>query len=159
MWPKPQETVNLVKFTEEIFNGKLIKVFCFEVMDHVLTEIKDAASTEMFRNEISKWKPKTAAVHIVKIFSIALDILTWLIVISVVACNYSLFFWNSHAGYYASQNASTEMGLRLRLLNSESCRVSGSTYEDFTNLFVIISVSFACLLIFSYLLTCFMKYF
>ena len=45
MWPKPQETANLVKFTEEIFNGKLIKVFCFEVMDHVLTEIKDAAST------------------------------------------------------------------------------------------------------------------
>ena len=23
MWPKPQETVDLVKFTEEIINGKL----------------------------------------------------------------------------------------------------------------------------------------
>ena len=38
MWPNPQETAELVTFTEEILNGKLR--FCVVIVDYMLQILK-----------------------------------------------------------------------------------------------------------------------
>ena len=44
MWPNPQETADLVTFTEEIFNGKL-DVLCSVCMWDMFTDLRSRSFT------------------------------------------------------------------------------------------------------------------
>ena len=70
MRPNPQETADLVTFTEEILSGKL-HVLCSDgpiIWSLVPQEVRYTDSLEKFKNKIRSWKPNYCPCRICKIY-------------------------------------------------------------------------------------------
>ena len=55
MWPNPQETVDLVTFTEEILNGKLY-FLCSVIRSEVYSESYQTSETRLFVEIVTGYK-------------------------------------------------------------------------------------------------------
>ena len=121
MWPNPQETAELITFTEEIFNGKL----------HFLCSIKEIVLFPCVENLLRKFKN-----HHIKKTSLIVEGIScfekWLFVRNVKLnlesllwtlrkkCPYSELFWSAFFPHFPAFRLTTEWYI-VFLRNQSEC--------------------------------------